>query len=245
MSLPRNRQRLMGTAIRMIARFMQDFPAPVRREGEAAVELVIDYRTDPIKPAVNFDWERLSQGDLSASLAVKNFSGQQDNLELTIGQLGREVIDRIREQYGDENATPVEGNDASAFANGWLDRAFSSSPSGKVGNLIAWQQFLELAEVLEVREDDGPRWERFRQNLLGFYERSFDQLRGRVRDRKLDGTGLVRQLLDSRNEPLVDIALRLTTLEPSLAAEVRDEITAVAEDVRLPGDLRDRASSQL
>jgi len=234
----------------MIAQFAQDFPAPIRRAGDTAVELVADYyRGSTIKPEVNLDWERLSQGDMSARLAVKTAAGEVHNISLTVGASGREVLARIRERYSArEDLADDELFEIDVYPLGVLDRTAAYSSAEKVNDLIHWQQFMDMTDVLEAGGEEGQDWEELREMLrftVGrLYENNFEQLRGQLRNERA-GADFIRQLLRTRNEAFVDIALRLTRLEPSLAVEVREELTAVAADPSLNEDLRKRASSQL
>jgi hypothetical protein len=215
-----------------------------------AVELVADYSSGSMKPEVILDWDRLAQGQSWAQLTVQDPQGETHDVPLALEETSLRAISSIGDRYRQGAAlleTRSEEFPSYVPALG-VARKSVSSPSDKVNDLLRWQQFIDTVEALKSSLAQDRRWDALRPKLVArvnlLYVHSFGMLRDQLRNQR-GGEKTVQVLLESQNEMLIDIGLRLVALESGLADSAQDALIAVYLEQSLSNDIRSRAYSRL
>lgn len=215
-----------------------------------AVELVADYSSGSMKPDVILDWDRLAQRQSWAQLTVQDPRGETHDVHLALEETSLRAISSIGDRYRQGAAlfeTRSEEVPSYVPAFGVATKG-TSTPSDKVNDLLRWQQFIDTVEALTSSLAHDGRWDVLRSKLVArvnlLYVRSFGMLRDQLRNQR-GGEKTVQVLLESQNEMLIDIGLRLVALESGLADSVQDALVEVYLDQSLGEDIRSRAYSRL
>lgn len=227
------------------------------REGREARPKILR-PVDPADPPPDTELEaddregfslRLTTGSSGALLTVQQPAGDKFYLRLALAEGVPAAISTIASRYrqGNERIESRAEDPAYLTTRRQVPPKHDTSPAEKVNALLRWQEIIDTVEALQSPSPDH-RMDDVRTKLVDrvelVVERDFGRLREQLRNQS-DGQKTVRMLLESRDETLIDLALRLIALEPGLADSVHEPLTDVYKDPSLRTDTRSRAWSRL